>query len=123
MAIASVNFEKGKSTLYSTVLLCWIPLPFSLIGFCDASAEAYAAFVYLRISGSTENTLRILPSKSRSAPITGQTIPTLELLSAFLLARLVSVVSQALESEISLEDPVCFTNLKVTLDWIKGQLG
>ena len=74
---------------------------FSLIGFWDASADAYAAVVYLRISGSADNTLRILASNTRSAPITGRTIPTLELLSALLLVRLVSVISQAVESEIS----------------------
>ena len=68
---------------------------FSLIGFCDASAEAYVAVVYLRMSGSSENTLRILASKTRAAPFFGQTIPTLELLSALLLVR---VVSQGLES-------------------------
>ena len=91
---------------------------FSLMGFCDASAEAYAAVVYLRMSGSLENTLRILASKTRATPFFWT---ALEVLSALLLARLVRVVSQALESEMLLEDPVCFTDLKITLYWIKGQ--
>ena len=48
------------------------------------------------------------------------TIPHLELLSALLLSKLVVSVQDALQSELSLNDPVCYTDSKVVLCWIKG---
>ena len=65
----------------------------SLYGFCDASLTAYAAVVYLVIQTDVGRFVKFIVSKPRVAPIQGQTIPRLELLSALLLARLVSSVS------------------------------
>ena len=53
-----------------------------LYGFCDASVSAYAAVMYLH------NGLNLVHCKTRVALLTQQTIPTLELLSGILLARL-----------------------------------
>ena len=59
-----------------------------LHGFCDASARAYGAVVYLRIVTTHGNYIRFVASKTRVAPLSNQTIPRLELLSAVVLARL-----------------------------------
>ena len=61
-----------------------------LCGFCDASKKAYAAVIYLVIQTPIETRVQFVVSKTRVAPIRSQTIPRLELLSALLLARLMS---------------------------------
>ena len=93
---------------------------YSLQGFCDASSGAYAAVVYLRIENSIGSTVNFVASKTRVAPTNKQTIPRLELLSALLLAKLVSSISMAIESEVQLQKHCCFTDSKVALYWIKG---
>ena len=63
-----------------------------LHGFCDASAKAYGAVVYLRVVTTCGIYVRFLVSKTRVAPLSNQTIPRLELLSAVILARLMHSV-------------------------------
>ena len=59
--------------------------PSILYGFCDASAAAYAAVVYLCVGSQSAY---FVASKIRVAPLSQQTIPRLELLSCLLLAKL-----------------------------------
>ena len=92
----------------------------SLIGFCDASAGAYAAVVYLRIEGSAGTIVNFVVSKTRVSPVNKQSIPRLELLSALLLAKLISSTAAALEADIQLQANCCFSDSKVALFWIKG---
>ena len=54
------------------------------------------------------------------APLKTLTIPRLELLSAVLLARLISNVADSLSTRIHLEEPRCFTDSQVALFRIKG---
>ena len=84
----------------------------SLQGFCDASSSAYVAVIYLRVEGERGRHTKLLPSKTRVAPIATQTIPQLELLSALLLARLINHVEKALAPapEITLSEPTCYTD-------------
>ena len=91
-----------------------------LIGFCDASIKAYAAVIYLVTTIGEVTYSRLVCSKTRIAPLKEVTIPRLELLSALLLARLVSNVSSSLEGELVLLEPLCFTDSKVSYYWIKG---
>ena len=90
----------------------------NLIGFCDASLQAYAAAVYLMIRKNLGCKVCLVASKTRVAPLRGQTIPRLELISALLLAKLLSKVSLALGSELSLGLPRCYTDSKIALHWI-----
>ena len=92
-----------------------------LIGFCDASSKAYAAVVYLRIEGEAHAVdVKFVAAKTRVTPVGGATIPRLELLSALLLSKLIASIHTALESELLLGDPVCFSDSKVALFWIQG---
>ncbi len=93
---------------------------YNLQGFCDASAGAYAAVVYIKAEMGEETSVRFVASKTRVAPANKQTIPRLELLAALLLARLITSISAALEPEILLSAPTCFSDSKVALYWIKG---
>lgn len=69
-----------------------------LHGFCDASAKAYGAVIFARITnvnGAISTSLLI--SKSRVAPIKVVTIPQLELTAAELLSNLYAYVASAME--------------------------
>ena len=74
---------------------------------------------YLRFETETNTYSHLLCSKTRVAPLKKVTIPRLELLSALLLARLISTITNALESEIELAKPTCHTDSQVALCWIK----
>ena len=64
-----------------------------LHGFSDASEEAYAAVVYLRMIDSQDNIhTSLVTSKTRVSPIEKLTIPRLELCGALLLSRLLNHV-------------------------------
>jgi len=72
------------------------PASFTLCGFCDASTRAYAAVVYLVVRTSLGVVVRFVVAKTRVAPLQPQTVPLLELLSAFLLSKLIVSVSGSL---------------------------
>ena len=93
---------------------------YKLYGFCDASFKAYAAVVYL-VSKTEEDTfVRFVVAKTRVAPLQAQTIPRLELLSALLLSRLITSVSDSLKSTLQQLESRCFTDSQVALFWIRG---
>ena len=93
----------------------------SLHGFSDASAEAYAAVIYLRIESTESSYLRLVTAKTRVAPLTRQTIPRLELLAALILTRLITHVKSALTGFLQVSYIRCWSDSKVTLYWICGE--
>ena len=93
---------------------------YQLCGFGDASNKAYAAVVYLRTRNGEDTHCQIVCSKSRVSPMQELTIPRLELLSALLLARLLTSVAKALKDQIQLTPPVCYLDSKVAYHWIRG---
>ena len=70
-----------------------------LHGFSDASDAAYAATIYIRI----ETDVNIKTSKTKVTPISGEPTLRLELLGAYLLARLVSSTHQTLPKAIHID--------------------
>ncbi len=90
----------------------------TLCGFCDASTKAYAGVVYLLLETTAGFSARFVAAKTRVAPLQQQTIPRLELLSALLLARLMSTITKGPECELTLSTPYCFTDSMVSLWWI-----
>lgn len=90
-----------------------------LHGFSDASEQAYAAVVYLRMrsdDGATQ--IALVSSKTKVAPIKKLTIPCLELCGAQLLARLLHQVQSALG--IPLDRCYAWTNSTIVLHWLWG---
>ena len=75
--------------------------------------------IYLLMEMKEKHAVSFVAAKTRVAPLRKQTIPRLELLSATLLARLMSSISQSLENELQLLPPRCFTDSKVALFWIR----
>lgn len=74
-----------------------------LIGFSDASFEAYAAFIYSRVRTTAGHVTRLIAAKGRVAPIRNRTyeneneratIPKLELAALELLAELFGRVAK-----------------------------
>ena len=95
------------------------PTSCNLVGFCDASKRAYAAVVYLKMRLADKCGVQFVVSRTRVAPLNKQTIPRLELLAALLLSRLLSSVASALGPELVLGEPVCYTDSKIALFWIR----
>ena len=94
------------------------PISYTLCGFCDASTRAYAAVVYLVVESDVKTKVKFLVSKTRVAPLQIQTVPRLELLSAFLLFKLVASVMESLSDTIPNVALKCYTDSFVALFWI-----
>lgn len=93
----------------------------TLCGFCDASARAYAAVIYILLKTEVHSVVRFVAAKTRVARLQVQTIPRLELLSAFLLSKLMVSVQNSLQHQITHLDVRCCTDSQVVLHWIRGK--
>jgi len=74
--------------------------------------------VYLLVESNAGIISQFVCAKTSIAPIKTLTIPRLELL---LLARLISSIGCALENEIEIGTPTCYSDSQVALYWIKSQ--
>ena len=91
-----------------------------LHGFSDASKVAYGANVYLRAETARGYSTHLIASKTRVAPLKGDTIPRLELMGALTLAKLITSVAQALAPSISIDVMYCWIDSQIVLWWIYG---
>ena len=89
-----------------------------LHGFSDASIQAYAAVVYLRIIKGTEVKMILLTSKSKVAPMKKYSIPRLELLSCLLLAKLIKAVISAFGEEVAVNTITTWTDSEISYYWL-----
>ena len=84
-----------------------------LHGFSDVSNKVYCAVVCFVYRTWDRVHVRLLTSRSRVAPLKELTIPRLELMSARILAQLMSTVKNALEEQVTLSG---------TRYWLDGNL-
>ena len=90
-----------------------------LHGFSDASEEAYAGVVYLRLVDSTGKVhTAIVMSKTRVSPIKRLSIPRLELCGAQLLTKLLCHVKKTLNVPVTSE--FAWTDSTIVLSWLTG---
>jgi len=68
----------------------------SLHTFCDASADAYAAVVFLRAADKENVSVQLVQAKCRVASLNKPTLPRLELLADTIGVHLVHSVLEAL---------------------------
>lgn len=93
------------------------PLESQLHGFADASKKAYGGVVYSRhLHSDTKVTVSLVSSRSKLAPLDGQTIPRLELAGALLLAHLLHSVA----TDLSIPPSCVFawTDSSIVLGWL-----
>lgn len=89
-----------------------------LHGFSDASIKAYGAALYLcSVNEEGKRSVQLLCGKSKVAPLKKVTLPRLELLAAFLLAKLTNTIKNTLDVEIS--KTILYTDSTIVLSWLK----
>ena len=92
---------------------------FELHGFSDASENAYAAVVYLRMTDTLGQVqISLVSSKTKVAPIKRLTIPRLELCGAYLLSQLLSHIRNVFR--IPLNSVYAWTDSTIVLSWLCG---
>ena len=70
--------------------------------------KAYGSCVYIVYRLKTEGiVVSPVAAKTKVAPITGHTIPKLELSAALVLARLISNVRDVIEANIEMRNIIC----------------
>ena len=85
----------------------------------DTAMKAYGSCVYIVYRlGTGDVVVSLVAAKTKVAPFSGQTIPTLELSAALTLARLISNVKKAIESYIEIRDIICWSDSQIALFWI-----
>ncbi|UYV68114.1 hypothetical protein LAZ67_5003091 [Cordylochernes scorpioides] len=87
--------------------------------FCDASQIGYGAVAYLRSETGRENTLTLIWSKVRLAPMKSITIPRLELMAMVLGARLANAIQAALKRKC---ETTLWSDSSTALSWIKKEI-
>ena len=92
-----------------------------LHGFADASKSAYGANVYIRVSTIDVCSSSLLTSKTRVAPLKGDTIPRLELMAALTLANLMTAVYEALVCTVKIDAVYNWIDSQIVWWWIQGE--
>ncbi len=87
--------------------------------FLDASEDAYAAVVYLRLVDSTGHVhISLVTSKTKVAPIKRLSIPRLELCGAWLLSMVLNYTRNVFG--MSVNDVGAWTDSTIVLSWLSG---
>ena len=90
-----------------------------LHGFSDASEDAYAGVVYLRMIDSVcDIHTSLVMSKTKVSPIKRLSIPRLELCGAEVLSRLLQHVKEVLQ--VPMSDIFAWTDSTIVLSWLVG---
>ncbi|XP_072934851.1 uncharacterized protein [Epargyreus clarus] len=91
----------------------------TLHGFADASTQAYAAVIYLRIAEGNQVHIIMIASRTKVAPLKQLSVPKLELCAAVLLVELINDVVEILK--ISNDKIFAWTDSMVVLSWLQSQ--
>lgn len=126
IANAFINWYKELNYLMKIEVPRWVMAGedeaehLSLHTFCDASQEAYACVVFLRVRRRDEVKISLVAAKSRVAPIrkadSKMTIPRLELLAATIGARLYHQTKENLRGPI---DSFFWSDSSTVVSWIQ----
>ena len=93
---------------------------YHLLCFCDASASAYAAVVYLhQVSEDMDSRCDLIFSKTRLAPLKTLTIPRLELMAVLIGVRCLTFVKNQLK--LPIKGIHLWTDSQCVLQWINSE--
>lgn len=94
------------------------PTNIEIHGFCDASRLGYGACMFVRfIDSNNIIAVKLICSKSRVAPVSGVTIPRLELCAASLLKKL--YVESKAQFEFPINRVFLWSDSMIVLCWLK----
>ncbi|XP_059056265.1 uncharacterized protein LOC131850114 [Achroia grisella] len=111
--LTDIKFERWINTHSDDLLQ-------ELHGFCDASNEAYAAVVYLRVvNRQGEIKVMLIASKTKVAPLKQISIPRLELCGAVLLTRLLIEVAEIMK--LNKTNTYAWTDSTIVLAWLNSR--
>ncbi|XP_029178506.1 uncharacterized protein LOC114946224 [Nylanderia fulva] len=119
-----INFTQQLENVTTISIPRWVgittsSLAIELHGFSDASQNAIAAVVYLRVINEFDDIyVTLISAKTKVAPLKRMTIPRLELSAAVILVRLVFKIRNVLQ--IHHTSTHLWTDSTVALTWIKG---
>lgn len=91
----------------------------SLIGFSDASSQAYGAVIYIHVTTASGVTVQLVCAKTKVAPTKPLSIARLELCGAVLMSKLMRTVLNNY-SKIHPVNVYAFVDSMVSLYWIKS---
>ncbi|XP_058810564.1 uncharacterized protein LOC131675563 [Phymastichus coffea] len=94
------------------------PTRIELYGFCDACNYGYGTCLFLKSVDSSNNVIsRLVCSKSRVAPLSGVTIPRLELCAASVLKKL--YVDTKSQFDFPIDQTIFLSDSTIVLAWLK----
>ena len=93
---------------------------YEIHGFSDASNQAYAAIIYLRVIYKSNVSIYLLCSKTRVAPIKFTSIARLELAACNLLSNLIHFVINSFMCKLIIHKIFAWSDSQVALSWIKA---
>ncbi|XP_026467838.1 uncharacterized protein LOC113371424 [Ctenocephalides felis] len=97
-----------------------VPVSIQCHGFADASLLAYGACVYLRATYEDGSiSCHLICSKSKVAPLKQVTLPRLELLAAFLLAKLYRRVMA--NGVVKINESFLWSDSSIVLAWLRTE--
>ncbi|CAA9998760.1 unnamed protein product [Nesidiocoris tenuis] len=91
-----------------------------LIGFADASEQAYAAVLYHVNCSFSPPSVRLIISRARIAPIKIESVPRLELLGAELLGKVFQKI-RPLFPHIPVERQLALSDSTIALSWLTAE--
>ncbi|XP_053390171.1 uncharacterized protein LOC123560839 [Mercenaria mercenaria] len=115
------NLEEITAFTFSrsmAVYTCRQNTEYTLLCFCDASADAYATSIYLHQKGESDTQVNLVFAKSRLAPLKEITIPRLELMAVLIGVRCLKFVRDQLKLDI--KNMYVWTDSQCVIQWIKS---
>ncbi|XP_053380514.1 uncharacterized protein LOC128548907 [Mercenaria mercenaria] len=111
--ITAFSFSRSMA-----VYTCRQNTEYTLLCFCDASADAYATSIYLHQKGESDTQVNLVFAKSRLAPLKEITIPRLELMAVLMGVRCLKFVRDQLKLDI--KNMYVWTDSQCVIQWIKS---
>ena len=111
--------ELSKITFQRSLCRANATEPPMLCVFSDASQDAFGTCAYIRQrTNGDKYQVRLIPTKSRVAPLKQLSAPRLELQAAVLASRLAKTIEQ--ESRLQFKSMRLFTDSSITLAWLQS---